>query len=111
MVIINSFHAFSNTSEVGESSYTGNSRADTLCVEVTGSATAIQLTVLGLVDYKQEEYTTLSGISLNDYSVVQTITEKGIYQFPIEGLAHFKLKLAAVSGGKISVYCRTTCGG
>lgn len=108
MVVENNFNVFSKVTEPGEV-ITANPQGDLLTVEVLGSATAMSLAVLGQVDYKQDEYTPLTGINLNGWDSVNTITKNGIYQFPLDGIARFKIKLNSVTGA-VSVFARVTKG-
>lgn len=108
MISANSFCVFSDTSEVGES-VTANAQGDLLTLEVRGNVSALSLSVLGQVDFKQEEYTPLTGINLNGWDSVNTISKKGIYQFPLDGIARFKIKLNSVTG-TVSVFARVTKG-
>lgn len=77
-------------------------KANTLTIEVSGEAT-FNLEVMGTLGVSQENFTSLQGIRINDFSVVGTISTTGIYEYDVSGISKIQLNLASVSGGNISV--------
>ena len=110
MDILNNFYAFEGASEAAESEPTTNVKAETLTVQVEGTATSMSLEVLGCSDLKSDEYHVLTGFT-SDFNLTSEMTANGIYTFPVDGLGRFKLNLTSVSGGEVTVFCRMTTGG
>lgn len=110
MNILNNFYAFEGASGAAESEPTTNVKAETLTVQVEGSATSMSLQVLGCSDLKSNEYHVLTGFT-SDFNLTSEMTTNGLYTFPVEGMGRFKFNLTSVSGGEVTVFCRMTTGG
>ena len=110
MQILNNFYAFEGASEAAESEPTTNVKAETLTVQIEGSATSMSLKVLGCSDLRSDEYQVLPGVT-SDFSLTSEMTANGLYTVPVEGMGRFKFDLASVSGGEVTVFCRMTTGG
>ena len=110
MHILNNFYALQGESNATESETTTNVKAETLTVQVEGTATSMSLEVLGCSDLKSDEYHVLTGFT-SDFNLTSEMTANGIYTFPVDGLGRFKFNLTSVSGGEVTVFCRMTTGG
>lgn len=108
MSAVNSFYAFKKATKSGEF-IAGNTQGDTLTVQVEG-ASSVGLQILGQVDMEGSEFVQLMGIDYSTMTFVDNIAKKGIYMFPINGLAYVKFKLNSVAGGEASVFARVTKG-
>lgn len=106
MTTVNNWYAFSKVDEPQESELTANVQGETLTVQVEGDATSVSLTLLGQVDFAQEEFIPISGVNVSGFKPINSITANGIYIFPIENIARFKFNLTAVDGGAVTVFCR-----
>lgn len=109
MIATNVFYAFEKANGAATKE-TGNSQGDTLTLQVMGSASTVSLRVYGVTDFMSKEWQLLNCINMTTLEVGTSITTKGIYVFPIEGLSNIKFDLHSVSGGEVSVFCRITKG-
>lgn len=109
MVVSNNFYFLKDASAAQESPITVNTQGELLTLQVEGTATSVQLQVLGLSDMASDEYYPLSGLT-NAYDLVTTIKSKGLYFFGIDGVSKIKVNLLSVSGGKASVFGKITKG-
>lgn len=110
MRVDNNYYSIKNATQAVESEITVNKCSDTLYVEVTGTASALQMQVLGLADRAGTSWNRLCAINMADYSTNDNITAKGLYGFPISGVAEFKVKLLSVTGGNVTAFCRMVGG-
>lgn len=82
-----------------------NSSCDSLGLQVYGTFTSATIKVQGVVDADSTEWVDIGLVNLSDLSAETVgITEKGIYQIPIDALCKVRINVTAVSGGNISVY-------
>ena len=109
MNILNNFYALKDANAPMSGPETWNKRGDTLTVQAEGTFTG-ELLVLGCSDLESEEYHVLSGFD-SSFNIVDKMVAAGIYTFPIEGMGKYRVKLNAISGGKVSAFCRVTTGG
>lgn len=109
MSAVNSFYAFKDATEVGELT-THNTQGVTLTLQIMGDASAFTLEVYGKVDLNSKEWILLNSINATTLEVSTTISNKGIFVIPVEGLGSIQTKLTSVSGGKVSVFGRITTG-
>lgn len=105
MNVINNFVFFSNVSSTGDSNILKNLRGSELVINVNGTATYI-LSIQGLVNIEDNNWTALATINASDYSVANTITANGSYIIGIDGIAQIKVNISAISGGNVSVFGR-----
>lgn len=110
MIVFTNFKALDNITAPAESEIKANTEGEILTVEVIGSASSLTLNVMGVVDFKNEEYISLAGIDLNSMSLVTSISKPGIYQFPLDGIGRYKIAVPALSGGNLTVFCRVSKG-
>lgn len=110
MIVFTNFKALDNITAPAESGVKANTEGEILTVEVIGSASSLTLNVMGVVDFKNEEYISLAGIDLNSMSLVTSISKPGIYQFPLDGIGRYKIAVPALSGGNLTVFCRVSKG-
>lgn len=110
MIVFTNFKALDNITAPAESEIKANTEGEILTVEVIGSASSLTLNVMGVVDFKNEEYVGLAGIDLNSMSLVTSVSKPGIYQFPLDGIGRYKIAVPALSGGNLTVFCRVSKG-
>lgn len=110
MIVFTNFKALDNITAPAESEIKANTEGEILTVEVVGSASSLTLNVMGVVDFKNEEYISLAGIDLNSMSLVTSVSKPGIYQFPLDGIGRYKIAVPALSGGNLTVFCRVSKG-
>lgn len=110
MIVFTNFRALDNITAPAESEIKANTEGEILTVEVIGSASSLTLNVMGVVDFKNEEYVSLAGIDLNSMSLVTSVSKPGIYQFPLDGIGRYKIAVPALSGGNLTVFCRVSKG-
>ena len=113
MIVFTNFKALDNITAPAESEIKANTEGEILTVEVIGSASSassLTLNVMGVVDFKNEEYISLAGIDLNSMSLVTSVSKPGIYQFPLDGIGRYKIAVPALSGGNLTVFCRVSKG-
>lgn len=110
MIVFTNFKALDNITAPAESEIKANTEGEILTVEVVGSASSLTLNVMGVVDFKNEEYVSLAGIDLNSMSLVTSVSKPGIYQFPLDGIGRYKIAVPALSGGNLTVFCRVSKG-
>lgn len=110
MIVFTNFKALDNITAPAESEIKANTEGEILTVEVIGSASSLTLNVMGVVDFKNEEYVNLAGIDLNSMSLVTSVSKPGIYQFPLDGIGRYKIAVPALSGGNLTVFCRVSKG-
>ena len=110
MIVFTNFKALDNITAPAESEVKANTEGEILTVEVIGSASSLTLNVMGVVDFKNEEYVSLAGIDLNSVSLVTSVSKPGIYQFPLDGIGRYKIAVPALSGGNLTVFCRVSKG-
>lgn len=110
MIVFTNFKALDNITAPAESEIKANTEGEILTVEVIGSASSLTLNVMGVVDFKNEEYINLAGIDLNAMSLVTSVSKPGIYQFPLDGIGRYKIAVPALSGGNLTVFCRVSKG-
>lgn len=107
MEIMNNFYALKDATAPMESEATVNVKGETLTVQVDGNGDGISLQLMGCADLKSDEYYAITGFT-SDFAMTDTISAKGIYTFPIDGLGRFKFNLSAIGSGSITVFCRMT---
>lgn len=110
MIVFTNFKALDNITAPAESEIKANTEGEILTVEVVGSASSLTLNVMGVVDFKNEEYISLAGIDLNSMSLVTSVSKPGVYQFPLDGIGRYKIAVPALSGGNLTVFCRVSKG-
>lgn len=85
-----------------------NHEADMLSLQLTGTATTLNVQVLGRTD-PQGTYVAIGGFD-QAFSIKSSVTSMGVYNFYIGGLCDVKLNIVQVVGGYINVYAATTRG-
>lgn len=109
MVIVNNFYFLEGVSAAKTSDISHNMNAETLTIQIDGTATSFSAQLLGCSDLRSDTFYPLTGFDAQ-FNATQTLTAKGIYTFGIEGIAKFKLNLTAISGGSITAFAKTTKG-
>lgn len=84
-----------------------NSNAESATLQISGDFTSGSFVVEGKTDSESTAWETLAGINLSDFSVSgSSITEKGIYQFGVDGIRQIRVRSVSVSGGTATVVGR-----
>lgn len=79
----------------------GNSVA---CLEVRGTATSFSFKLQGIVDLKNEDdWSDIAYVS-STFTSGTNITEKGKYDFGVDGFSKIRVVLSSISGGNITVF-------
>ena len=110
MRVDNTYYSLKNATTATESQVTVNKTSETLYIDVSGTASACEIIVLGLADRAGSNWQPLGVINVADYSIMNKITAKGLYAVLIEGIAEFKLNLVSVTGGDVTAFCRMVGG-
>ena len=101
---------FKDATSAGVSEYYyRNYNSEIISVEISGGFTSCNIVFEGLVDLENGEiWTPLAGINLSDYSITENgvATKAGIYEVAIEGVQKFRVRIAEVSGGNVTVFGR-----
>lgn len=98
------FTFFSEATSGGTSATVWNFGSDSLTVQVSGTATAMSLTIEGKTDMKAD-FVPLACIDLTNASVASTITANGLYAvMGADGCKQFRAVLSSVTGGSVSVF-------
>lgn len=82
-----------------------NEKHIALEIQVSGSHSGLQLVVEGRVQATVGEWFAIAKLNRTSNTSEDSpiITENGIYQIPIEGVAELRIKVMAISGGVVSV--------
>ena len=110
MDILNNFYAIKEASAPTTSEETWNRQGDTLTVQLEGNFVGAEVKILGCSDLEIEEFHPITGFD-SSFGLTDTMKTAGLYTFPIEGMGKFKVEVAAINGGSMSVFCRVTTGG
>ena len=110
MDILNNFYAIKDASAPTTSKETWNKLGDTLTVQLEGNFVGAEVKVLGCSDLEVGEFHPITGFD-SSFNLTGTMKTAGLYTFPIEGVGKFKVEVAAINGGSMSVFCRVTTGG
>lgn len=104
MKILDGFKFFelSNTDEY--SNIRGNVNAESLELEITGTASSISIEVETKVDSENGEWVVRKGVNYKNITTLSTITEKGQYSFPISGVCQIRIHNKATSKGNIIAF-------
>ena len=98
-------------SAAGTSDPLFNNGYDLMILEVSGECSAIDLTVEGCVNQlnAQEqslpetdcEYSNLTILTSNDFSIINKIESKGVYYIPVLGRTRVRVKINSITGSAI----------
>lgn len=113
MIAINHLFIKDATAPVTPAEYYYNAKADVIAIEVSGTFASASLIAEGKVDKNAPDWTPLAVINLSDYTLISDgeITMPGIYEVGAEGIQYFRVRLAAVSGGALTAFCRAVTTG
>lgn len=109
MDILNNFYAIKDSSSPMISKETWNKRGDTLTVQIEGNFNG-EVKVVGCSDLEANEFHYISGFD-SSFNIIDTMSTNGIYTFPIDGMGKFRIEVASLYSGTVSVFCRVTTGG
>ena len=101
-MIENRMNFFTDASATADSEIMVVNKANILTIEVVGAGT-FSLDVKATVGIDEDNFTTIQGVKLNDFTVVGSITSAGIYEFDITNVSKVQVSLGSVSGGTVSV--------
>jgi hypothetical protein len=77
-------------------------RNDTVCVEISGTATSSTVQFKGLAP--SGAYYSIMGVNLSDLSVATSTTGKGqLWQFDTTGIVGIQMNISAIDGGNLTV--------
>ena len=74
-----------------------NTIADVCSIEVSGDFSG-EIVVEGKVDKNEDNYIALTGINLSTFSLMKSITGKGVYEFSVEGIQYVRVNVKSISG-------------
>lgn len=83
-----------------------NNECDICAVQVTGTFSAVSITIQGVTNVSGSDWVDLAAADLNSYDITNPITAAGIYETGIEGIAKVRVNVASVTGGNVSVYAK-----
>lgn len=88
-----------------------NSGYDIMILEVSGDCSAIDLVIEGCVNQLNDkelplpeadcEYSNLTILKSDDFSIIDKIEEKGVYYVPVLGRSRVRAKINSISGSAI----------
>lgn len=79
-----------------------NDKYSLAVLQVTGVFTGAWIVVEGRAD-RNGPWETLGGINVSDTTEADVITNVGIYEYGIDGIAQIRVRLAALGGGSVTV--------
>lgn len=75
-----------------------NVASDVMTLEVYGNFTG-EILIEGRVDKNNENFSQISGIlNIGDFSIVNSITSTGIFQYSIDGLRDIRVNVKSING-------------
>lgn len=83
-----------------------NNECDICSVQVSGTFSAVSLTIQGVTDTSGGEWTDIAAADLQSYDIKNPITSAGIYETGIEGISKVRVKVTSVTGGSVSVFAK-----
>ena len=98
MVVQSHFVFGRNIKEVGirKEEYC-NILSDVCSLDVSGDFSG-EIIIEGKLDKNGDNYTPLVGIDLSSFSLVKSISKKGIYEFSVEGVQYVRVNIKSISG-------------
>ena len=108
MIAVNHLMIKEATAPVTPTEYFYNAKCDAIAVEVSGDFSSASVIVEGRLDANSENWTPLALSHVSDYTGTENgeITKAGIYELGGEAVQYFRARLASVSGGAVTVFCR-----
>lgn len=85
-------------------------QGELITLEVSGDSSSFSIQVEALADSQNTNFSSISGINLSNFAIIDAITAAGLYQFSVEGLSKIKISLKSISGGAVTVFSRLTKG-
>lgn len=74
-----------------------NTIADICSIDVSGDFSG-EIIIEGKLDKNEDNYIALRGIDLSSFSLINSITKKGIYEFSVEGIQYVRVNIKSISG-------------
>ena len=74
-----------------------NTQADVLSLEVSGTFEGV-IKVEGRVNKENNDYTTLAGINMSEFTIAKQIVDIGIYEYGVEGIQDIRINIESISG-------------
>lgn len=79
-----------------------NERYSLAVVQVSGTFASLEMSLEGRTNVTGGQWEAVAGWSVSNPSVkLSSVTGKGIYEYPIDGIVEFRLRVLAVSGGSV----------
>ena len=83
-----------------------NNQCDILSLQVSGTFSAVSLTVQGVTSTSGSEWTNIAAVDLSNFDIKNPITAEGIYETGIEGISKVRVNVTSVTGGSVSVFAK-----
>jgi hypothetical protein len=74
-----------------------NTVADVCSIDISGDFSG-EIIVEGKLDKNCDNYIALTGIDLSSFSLINSISKKGIYEFSVEGIQYVRINVKSISG-------------
>lgn len=100
----NSFKFITGADAAKTSNTLVNVSCDVLSLQASGTFTSCTVKVQGKTDAENGDWADLSLMDVSTLSVVEKITNKDIYEAPVEGLSQIRVVVETVSGGNVNVF-------
>lgn len=100
---------FDKASSAKESDFTyRNYNSEIIAIEISGEFSSGSIVFEGKTDLNAASWTPIAGILLSDYSITPNgvATQPGIYEVAIEGVQLFRVRIAEIGGGAVTVFGR-----
>lgn len=82
-----------------------NNIADVLSLEVAGDFEG-EIVLEGKIDKDLDEYVMISGINLTNFEITNTIKNKCIVEYGIEGLQYIRVNIKSLTSGSVNIIGR-----
>ena len=74
-----------------------NTLSDVCSLDVSGDFSG-EIVIEGKLDKNTDNYIALTGIDLKSFSLINSISGKGIYEFSVEGIQYVRVNIKSISG-------------
>lgn len=112
---LTNFVFFKSASAAAVSGKAVNCGADILSLQVSGTFTSLNMEVQGRVDVEDttdSNFVPMYCLNVGTMEGAATITEKGVYEIPVEGQRQVRIEINSISGGTAQAFGRfiDSCG-
>ena len=104
MSIVSNFLFFEDIGEIAISNDFAILNGTTLVIEVSGTFTGLQLKINGRVDLSIDQWLSLPILDMNTASMINKITDVGLYRIDITGISTVQADLIAITDGTVKVF-------